>query len=124
MVANIMKYLTLSAFALFLLAACASSRQPIIDTQGVNMAQYENDLLECEAYADQINVAQRAGTGAVGGAVFWSIIGAIFGNSSTAQRAAGAGAVSGGASGTIDGVQEKRQIVRNCLRGRGYRVLN
>jgi len=119
-----MKTLTLSVFTLILLTACAGSRQPIVDTQGVNMAQYENDLVECEAYAEQVNVAQRAGTGAVGGAVFWSIIGAIFGNSSTAQRAAGAGAVSGGAKGAIGGTQEQRQIVRTCLRGRGYRILN
>ena len=34
------------------------------------------------------------------------------------------GAVSGGASGAAHGAESQIQIVRNCMAGRGYRVLN
>ena len=51
-------------------------------------------------------------------------IGAITGNSSSAARGAGVGAVSGGAKGASQGEQDEVRVVKNCLRGRGYRVLN
>lgn len=105
-----------------LLTACA--QQPIIDTKGVNMTTYNQDLRECEAYADQVQIASKAAGGAVAGAVVGAVIGAAVGNSDTAQRGAGAGAAAGAARGTGRGVHEKRQVVRNCLRNRGYAVLN
>ena len=36
-----------------LLAACSGTSGPIIDTKGVDLAQYERDKAECEAYATQ-----------------------------------------------------------------------
>ena len=51
-------------------------------------------------------------------------LGAIFGNSGDVARGAGAGGVVGGARGAASGEREKDQVLRNCLRGRGYRVLN
>ena len=45
-------------------------------------------------------------------------------SSRTAGRMAGGGAVIGGASKAGEAEQEKGQVLRNCLRGRGYRVLN
>lgn len=50
--------------ALFL-SGCASGyrygapEQVIIDTLGVDLAQYQVDLADCEQYAAQINVAGR-----------------------------------------------------------------
>lgn len=114
--------LILSFATILLLAACA--QQPIIDTKGVNMTTYNKDLRECEAYAEQVQIAGKAAGGAVAGAVVGAVIGAAVGNSDTAQRGAGAGAAAGAAKGTGRGVQEKRQVVRNCLRNRGYAVLN
>jgi hypothetical protein len=35
-----------------------------------------------------------------------------------------AGAIIGGAKGVGKGVHERRTVVRNCLRNRGYAVLN
>lgn len=106
-----------------LLVACAS-RGPIIDTQGVDMTRYDQDLAQCQAYAGQVNTGTEAGKSAVGGAVVGAAIGAIVGNSTTVARGAGVGGVLGGARGASRGENEKDRVVKNCLRGRGYRVLN
>ncbi|QHS09561.1 glycine zipper family protein [Sinimarinibacterium sp. NLF-5-8] len=105
------------------LAGCAS-RAPIVDTQGVDPLRYQQDLTQCQAYADQVNTAAKTGQTAVGGAALGAVIGAITGNSTTVARGAGVGGVIGGAKGASSGAQEKQTVVRNCLRGRGYRVLN
>ena len=106
-----------------LISACASNRV-IVDTKGVDAAAYERDRSKCESYAAQVNtggqVARSAGFGAAVGAA----IAAIFGNSGDVARGAGAGGVLGGAKGAVKGDNEKEQVLRNCLRGRGYRVLN
>lgn len=115
------KHLTILLFPA-LLAACAS--EPIIDPKGVNTAQYRQDLAECQAIADQVKVGQKAAGSAVAGAVVGAAVGAAVGNSNTAQRAAGAGATVGAAKGAGRGVNERQRVVRNCLRGRGYQVLN
>lgn len=109
--------------AALLLAACAS-RGPIIDTQGVDMTRYNQDLAQCETYAGQVNTGAEAGKSAVGGAALGAVLGAIVGNSGTVARGAGVGGVLGGARGAARGEGEKEQVVKNCLRGRGYRVLN
>jgi len=96
----------------------------IVDTKGVDPYQYQTDLAECEAYADQVRVGEKAVTGAAAGAVVGGLVGAAVGDSDTAKRSAGAGAVVGGAKGTYHGVDERQQVVRNCLRNRGYSVLN
>ena len=98
--------------------------EPIVDTQGVNMANYEQDLQECREYGDEVAVGQRTAGGAATGAVVGGIFGGIFGNGGTAARTAGAGGVSGGVSGASAGYAERREVIRNCLIGRGYRVLN
>jgi outer membrane lipoprotein SlyB len=109
-------------WAVFVITGCA--QQPIIDTKGVNMAQYNQDLADCQTYADQVLVGRKALGGAAAGAVVGAAIGAAVGNSDTAQRAAGVGAVAGAGKGTGRGLQEKQQVIRNCLRNRGYAVLN
>lgn len=112
------------------LAACASSvedltgNNPIIDSQGVNIALYNRDLGECEQYADEVEIAQKAAAGAVSGAVVGGVFGAVIGNSNTAQRGAGVGAVGGGARGVSQGLRERERVIKRCLMGRGYRVLN
>ncbi len=124
-----MKFKTLAAVMLFSLTACSSiedvtGNTPIIDTQGVNLSRYEGDLAECRTYADEVQIAQKAAAGSVSGAVIGGLLGAVWGNSNTAQRGAGVGAVSGGAKGVIGGVRERDRVIKRCLMGRGYRVLN
>ena len=91
----------------------------VVDNQGIDEAQYQQDLTDCRAVADEVSTGRDAAEGAAGG-----ILGAIFGNSGTAGRMAGGGAVIGAAGKAGDAEQEKSQVVKNCMRGRGYRVLN
>ena len=49
-----------------LISACASvedlaGNNPIIDTQGVNLAQYDAHLAQCQSYADEVAIAQKSG---------------------------------------------------------------
>jgi len=62
-----------------LLVGCGSvedltGNNPIVDNQGVSQARYEQDLAECRAYADQVDIARKATTGVVSGAV----VGGVF----------------------------------------------
>lgn len=109
------------------LAACASSNGPggaIVDMKNVDPHQYRMDAQECEAYADQVETGQKVLQGAAAGAVVAGAVGAIFDGGDGAARGAGAGAVVGGAKGAGYGIHERRRVVRNCLRNRGYAVLN
>lgn len=106
-----------------LLAGCASHKI-IIDKEGVDMSKYEQDLSTCREYADEVSTGEEAGKGAVGGAVIGGAVGAILGGRRGAETLGGVGAVTGAARGGAHGEREKDQVVKNCLRGRGYRVLN
>jgi hypothetical protein len=106
-----------------LLAGCAA-RKPIVDMKGVDEAQYQADLAECEEYAKQ---APGPGGGAAGGAIIGAGVGYVLGQAvgSRDPSAVGrGGAVVGGARGAGRGARERHQVVANCLKGRGYRVLN
>ncbi|MDH3387871.1 MAG: glycine zipper family protein [Gammaproteobacteria bacterium] len=104
-------------------AGCASSgSKPIIDPDGVDMGRYQNDLAQCQQIAEQVE--QKAASGAVGGALIGGVIGAITGNSDQVRKSAGVGGVLGGAKGAAATRQEKSLVVKNCLRSRGYTVLN
>jgi hypothetical protein len=105
------------------LFACSSHRV-IIDKQGVDMAQYEADRQECEAYAEEVPVGEEVAKGAARGGFLWAVYGAIFGDSRTVARTAGAGAVGGGAQGGVKAEAEQDRVIKNCLRNRGYKVLN
>lgn len=105
-----------------LVSACAS--QPIVDTQGKSMAQYEQDLADCRDYAKQVRAGQKVAVGAVAGAAVGAVIGAAVGNSDTAARGAAVGATSGTVRGTGSALHERERVVFNCLRHRGYAVLN
>ena len=107
-----------------LLTACASTNRVIVDKQNVDEAKYQQDLNDCRAIADQVGTGRDAAEGAVGGALIGGLLGAILGNSGTAGRMAGGGAVVGAAGKAGDSQQEKEQVLKNCMRGRGYRVLN
>lgn len=120
-----LKYGMLGCIAM-VLAACASEagRGVIIDRQGVDMAQYERDLAECTIYAEEVRTAEKVAANAAGGAVVGGAVGAVTRGSSGAKDGAAAGAIIGGAKGTRGAWREQQQVVRSCLSGRGYRVLN
>ena len=117
------------ALTILFLIGCASvedltGNNPIIDTLGVNMTHYNSDLAECQQYANDVEIAQKAAVGAASGAVVGGVFGAVLGNSDTAQRGAGVGAVGGGTRGIRQGIRERERVIKRCLIGRGYRVLN
>lgn len=112
-----------------LLTACKTSddllgNRPIVDMQGVNVVAYEADLVDCQAYADEVQIGRQTAVGTVAGAAVGTVFGAIVGDSGTAQRGAGVGAVTGGVRGVSGGLSERERVIRRCLMGRGYRVLN
>lgn len=111
------------------MTGCAGNRtfvdEPIIDRKGVDMSGYYADKAECEVYANEVRRGEKIVRSAVGGAVVGGAIGAIVSRGgNAAERGAGVGAVSGGVRGAQEGIRETEQIVKQCLRGRGYNVLN
>lgn len=113
-----------SLLAIAVTTGCAGSRHnnPVIDPAGVDMGQYQDDLVACQQISQQVE--QKAGAGAVGGAIFGALVGSILGDSRAAMKSAGAGAVVGGAKGGAATQREKGVVVKNCMRERGYTVLN
>jgi len=119
------KYLTVVPMVLAL-AACENSGAnytPVID--GPVGPNYSNDLAYCQALAAQqgtfdSNVAGNAATGAVvaGGTT------AVLNNKGTNVRdAVLVGAVAGVAASALQQQNNKANIVANCMRNRGYRVI-
>lgn len=107
--------------ASLVLTACASHPDPIIDQRGVNMAQYEKDLAECKSYAEGISVAEGTAKGGAVGAVVGAAAGAIGGD---AGRGAGYGGLAGATRSGLDNKREQEVVVKRCIAGRGYKVLN
>ncbi|MGQ0501135.1 MAG: glycine zipper family protein [Panacagrimonas sp.] len=116
------RQLLLASLAL-ITVACASDRV-IVDTKGVDMSRYNQDQAECQSYASQVSTGGSVAKGAGFGAAIGAALGAIFGNTTTVVRGAGAGGVVGGAKGAVRSEDEKNRVLRNCLSGRGYKVLN
>lgn len=103
------------------LTGCAAHPEPIVDTKGVDMSAYETDLAECSVYADQIQTEKGVAKGAAGGAVVGAATGAISGNPA---EGAGYGSIWGATRSGLDADEAKQMVVKRCLRGRGYKVLN
>lgn len=117
------KYLFLALLATMLtLNGCARHSQIIIDPYGVDMGQYQQDLAECQQLSRQVH--SKVGEGIVGGAIVGAIAGKIIGGNRTAAKTAKLGALSGGLSAGGATMQERERVVKNCLRNRGYQVLN
>src|SRR6056297_3033635 len=92
--------------ATLLLAGCASD--PIIDDTAVDSVQYQKDLEECREVAQQVKAASTIGKSALFSAAF----------------GAATGAISGVGGGGLKADEEKSTVIKNCLRQRGYKVLN
>ena len=118
----------LLCFVLILSGCMGKNYRPVVDPKGVNMSNFELDLVECQNIASQVSIAgESAGTalvGAAAGAVVGAIGGAIFGDAGTG---AASGAVYGGGTGAVDGaisgLHGQEQVVAKCMTGRGYKVL-
>lgn len=110
-----------------ILSGCAvapiNTNYSLIDSQGVNYAQYERDYADCAALANQTDVANRAAGGAVAGAVFGAILGAMLCGRNCARSGAAGGALGGTTGAVTRGVREQQGALRACLSGRGYRII-
>jgi outer membrane murein-binding lipoprotein Lpp len=106
-------------FAVTVLSGCAS--KPIIDSYNVDMVQYEKDLADCEEIAEQVEAGKMTASSAAFGAGVGAAYGAISGD---VGQSAATGAVAGGSGGILKSDNEKAKVTKNCLRHRGYAVLN
>ena len=128
-----MQYKTMQGLLIvctLLLASCASTYRGygysgvIIDEKGVDMAAFHSDLADCEKYASAVNKGGRVAGTAAEGAVVGGVIGAVFDGGSGAAKGAATGGILSGARGARSAEWEKKRVIRNCLRQRGYRILN
>ena len=104
-----------------LVVACAANPKPIIDTKGVDPELYARDMAECEEYTEEIIVAAGAAKGTATGAAVGAATGAVNGDVS---RGAALGGIWGGSRSALEADREQQRVWKNCMRGRGYRVLN
>ncbi len=121
------KLLTLCSLVVVVTVGCAGANvRPLVDMKGVNEAAYEKDLSECQTYAQQQSgMGETAAKGGGAGAVVGGLLGLVTGGNATGiAQAAGAGAVIGAAGGAFSGNQAQEAVVKRCLSGRGYKVLN
>ena len=96
----------------------------IIDTRGVDESVFKKDYSECSDFAKNIDLTERTlKQGAVAGAT-GAAVGAIIGGEETAKKIGGSAAVLNAVEANLDGRNEQAKIIKNCLRGRGYKVLN
>jgi len=107
-----------------LLTACAGAEvRPIVDMKDVNGTRYEKDLAECQGYAKEApGMGSSAAKGAGVGIVVGGLLGLVSGNN--ALQSAGTGAVIAGAGSAYAGNESQEAVVKKCLVGRGYKVLN
>lgn len=114
--------------AIALLAGCATAPgganyAPMVDT-GQRIGDYNADLAGCQQYAQRAaGAGEGAAAGAVGGAIVMGVLSAILGGGGHGRWAA-VGALSGAASGAAAGETNQRDVIRRCMAGRGYSVLN
>lgn len=116
------------AVAAALLAGCAApmhSYQPLVDGDTTS-TQYQRDLQDCRAYAMTKPSAENS---AAAGAIFGALAGVAIlavggGRHGLGNEAAGIGALLGGVEGYSKGAEGQQGIVKRCLVGRGYKVLD
>lgn len=128
-----MKPIAAAAIAItIILTGCAAldpSQRPVINYQHVvvdpsvcKKCNYQVDIFQCNNIAHHnTNYMGNAAGGAAAGAATGAIIGAILGLDIGTMAAAGA--AGGGLGGLGNEAMTVRQMIVNCMRGRGYSVL-
>lgn len=111
-------------FLLIAVTACSSTGsnyQPITD--GPVSQRYSSDLYACKRVAEQKRYDNDESRSKVlGGAILGGLVGA---GESREDAVAGAvvGGIIGGAQGAVQVKKERKQIVINCMKGRGHPVV-
>lgn len=130
-----------AALSAALVAGCATpTRQsgggyqsiyiPVIDRAGSSATPdvYARDIDECNRLAQQRPAGSAAADGALGGLLVGALLGAVVGSAYHdtgygAAYGAALGTTTGAVQGAAQGVAGQQRIVRECLRGRGHRVV-
>ncbi|MEM7008836.1 MAG: hypothetical protein AAF462_06840 [Thermodesulfobacteriota bacterium] len=122
---------TIYIIALLAVSTSFVFADPVIDPESItNTDKYYRDNAECQALAKENkggvgNVAKDTAIGAGVGAGTGALLGAIGGS---VGKGLGIGAVVGGVAGGGTSIYKNHktydEIYKNCMRGRGYRVLN
>jgi len=131
MVKKIMAVILVSAMAL---TGCASQGDwhPTVDPYGdPNAANIERDTVECRQLAQSASgdTAKEAGKGALVGGAIGAVAGAVLGAAvgapgKGAMIGAAAGGVGGGANQGLSAEDNYKRAYKNCMVGRGHRVIN
>jgi len=105
------------------LVGCANYR-PVVDQRGVDPLKYEADLKECQQYTQQVaGPGTSAAVGAGIGAALGFLVNAVAGGNYDRGAGAAVGAVIGGAGGAATGAESEMNVIKRCMAGRGYSVL-
>jgi len=121
---RILAVVALVAVLLAALSGCAAHPDPIVDLKGVDPNAFAEDWTDCEAYSEEVVIAQGVAKGGATGAAVGAVAGAIDGDSGDVAEGAAIGGLYGGTRSGLDADKDKQQVFKRCLRGRGYRVLN
>ena len=117
----------IATLAGLILGGCATTPgganyRPMIDS-GHRIGVYEQDLAECQSYAQRVaGAGDGAAAGAVGGAIVMGLLSAVLGGGGHGRWAA-VGAVTGALQGAGAGEANQRAVVTRCMQGRSYNVL-
>jgi outer membrane lipoprotein SlyB len=120
------KIIVLSSVSI--LIGCAAPQganyRPIVDNQDVDFNRYEKDLRDCQSYATQTaSAGESAAGGALAGALLGGVLAAAAGKNYSRTNSARVGAVTGAVGAGVEGETNQRNIIRRCLSGRGYKIL-
>lgn len=134
-----MKTKKLLLIAISCVYASTSFANVIVDTKGVDTEKYNADMYECQQLSSQVQQQQVDGAGraAVGGAARTAALGAA--GTAIAGGHGSQGAKIGAGVGLVGGLLGHRaeqnysedkyatdveQVMKQCMTGRGYNVLN
>lgn len=104
------------------------NEDPVVDVPAGEEERYANDLKECRALAASAQGNKKAGvkTGRRVGVIAGAAGGALTGEGAVKGAAVGgaAGGVAGRTAGTVQDSTDSGFVVRKCLDGRGWNVLD
>ncbi|MGI9280684.1 MAG: hypothetical protein ACR2PX_13835 [Endozoicomonas sp.] len=117
-----------------LMVACAYNSAPVVGPHDKTEAEYQQDVAKCHEYAAKVDKGEAAKTGAINagilGAVTGAAVGLVEGDGIDGAVVGGAvvggvaGASAGAAGGAMKSTEDQAYVLRRCLAGKGYDVLD